>query len=108
MLAEAAVGDVDPRHIVTPIRQLAPDAALVQGEVIAIDVERRAVTVQPVFGAGPVTVEGDVLVIALGSVPHTYGVTGVAEHALEFKEISDALRVRNRVLALLEGASHRP
>ena len=105
MLAEAAVGDVDPRHIVTPIRQLAPDAALVQGEVIAIDVERRAVTVQPVFGAGPVTVEGDVLVIALGSVPHTYGVAGVAEHALEFKEISDALRVRNRVLALLEGAS---
>lgn len=105
MLAEAAVGDVDPRHIVTPIRQLAPDSALVQGEVIAIDVERKAVTVQPVFGTGPVTVEGDVLVIALGSVPHTYGVIGVDEHALGFKEISDALRVRNRVLALLEGAS---
>ena len=105
MLAEAAVGDVDPRHIVTPIRQLAPEAALVQGEVTAIDVEHRTVTVQPVFGAGPVTVEGDVLVIAVGSVPHTFGVVGVEEHALSFKEISDALRVRNRVLALLEGAS---
>jgi NADH dehydrogenase len=105
MLAEAAIGDVDPRHIVTPIRQLAPQAALVQGEVVAIDTEKRAVTVQPVFGAGPVTVEGDVLVIALGSVPATYGVAGVEEHALGFKGISDALRVRNRVLALLEGAS---
>ena len=105
MLAEAAVGDVDPRHIVTPIRQLAPGAALVQGEVSAIDTERKTVTVEPVFGAGPVTVEGDVLVVALGSIPHTYGVAGVEEHALSFKEISDALRVRNRVLALLEGAS---
>ena len=54
MLAEAAVGDVDPRHIVTPIRQLAPLSALVQGEVTAIDTDRKAVTVQPVFGAGPV------------------------------------------------------
>ena len=105
MLAEAAVGDVDPRHIVTPVRQLAPDAALVQGTIKSIDIERKAVTVEPVFGAGPVTVEGDVLVIALGSVPHTYGVPGVAEHALGFKGISDALRVRNRVLALLEAAS---
>jgi NADH dehydrogenase len=105
MLAEAAVGDVDPRHIVTPIRQLAPSSALVQGEVTAIDPERKMVTVQPVFGSGPITVEGDVLVIALGSVPHTYGVVGVEEHALPFKEISDALRVRNRVLALLESAS---
>jgi NADH dehydrogenase len=106
MLAEAAVGDVDPRHIVTPIRQLAPEAELIQGEVTAIDAGRKSVTVQPVFGAGPVTVQGDVLVIALGSIPHTYGVKGVEEHAIRFKEISDALRIRNRVLALLEGASH--
>ena len=76
MLAEAAVGDLDPRHIVTPLRQLAPRSALVQGEVTAIDTEQRRVTVQPVFGAGPVTVEGDVLVIALGSIPHTYGWSG--------------------------------
>ena len=105
MLAEAAVGDVDPRHIVTPIRQLSPESALIQGEVSAIDPLRKTVTVQPVFGSGPITVEGDVLVIALGSVPHTYGVPGAETHALSFKEISDALRVRNRVLALLEGAS---
>jgi NADH dehydrogenase len=105
MLAEAAVGYVDPRHIVTPIRQLAPKSALVQGEVVAIDPEQRKVMVQPVFGAGPVTVQGDVLVIALGSIPHTFGVPGVEEHALSFKQISDALRIRNRILALLEGAS---
>ena len=105
MLAEAAVGFVDPRHIVTPIRQLSPESALIQGEVVAIDPLRKTVTVQPVFGAGPITVEGDVLVIALGSVPHTYGVPGAETHALSFKGISDALRVRNRMLALLEGAS---
>ncbi|MGH9197729.1 MAG: NAD(P)/FAD-dependent oxidoreductase, partial [Acidimicrobiia bacterium] len=50
----------------------------------------------------------DVLVIALGSVPNTYGVAGVETHSLPFKDISDALRIRNRTLALMESATHAP
>ncbi|MGH8926861.1 MAG: NAD(P)/FAD-dependent oxidoreductase [Acidimicrobiia bacterium] len=108
MLAEAAVGDVDPRHIVTPIRQLAPHADLVQGEITEIDPHKKRIVLNPVFGSGSMTIDADVLVIALGSIPHTYGVAGVEGHALAFKEIGDALRIRNRMLALLETASHHP
>lgn len=108
MLAEAAVGDVDPRHIVTPIRQLAPHAQLIQGTVESIDPSSRRLSVKPVFGDSAFFVEGDVLVIALGSVPNTYGVAGVETHSLPFKDISDALRIRNRTLALMESATHAP
>ena len=108
MLVEVAAGDVDPRHIVAPLRQLAPHAQFVQGEVVRIDPSSRSVEVRPVFGTGPIVVEGDVLVIALGSVSNTYGVPGVEENALSFKSIGDALRIRNRLLALLEAASHDP
>ncbi len=105
MLAEAAAGDVDPRHIVTPIRDLAPHARLVQGIIEAIDPDNRSVTVRPLFGEGLFTLEAETLVIALGSVPNTFGVKGVEAHTLPFKTIGDALRIRNRLLALLEHAT---
>lgn len=108
MLAEAAVGDVDPRHIVTPIRQLAPHAELIQGTVETIDPASRTVVVRSVFGDSLVEVEGDALVIALGSVPNTYGVPGADTLGLPFKDISDALRIRNRILALLESSTIAP
>ena len=105
MLAEVAAGDVDPRHIITPVRQLAPRARVVVGEVQAIDVAGRAVEVGRPFGLGPLTLTGDALVIALGSTPATFGVEGVEEWALPFKTIGDALRIRNRILALMEAAT---
>ncbi|MEX0945907.1 MAG: FAD-dependent oxidoreductase, partial [Acidimicrobiia bacterium] len=108
MLAEVAAGDVDPRHIVTPLRQLAPHARMVQGTVESVDPHNRSVTVRPLFGEGSYTLESDNLVIALGSVPNTFGVKGVDEHTLAFKTIGDALRIRNRLLALLEHATRKP
>lgn len=107
MLAEVASGDVDPRHIITPLRRLVPGARVVQGTVEAIDTEGPAVRVRSPLGLEPVEISGDALVIALGSVPATLGIPGVTEHALFFKSIGDGLRIRNRMLALLEAASER-
>ncbi|HKZ20792.1 MAG TPA: NAD(P)/FAD-dependent oxidoreductase [Acidimicrobiia bacterium] len=102
MLAEAAVGDVDPRHIIAPIRQLAPGAELVQGIIESIDAERRMVVVNRLFGEVTESISADALVLALGSVSNTYGVAGADQHALPFKTIVDALRIRNRILAKME------
>src|SRR5690606_22900735 len=75
------------------------------GAVEAIDVTNRTVKVARPFGLQPMEISADGIVVALGSVPATYGVEGVAEWALPFKTISDALRIRNRILALLETAT---
>jgi NADH:ubiquinone reductase (H+-translocating) len=108
MLAEVAAADVDPRHIISPVRQLCPHARLVQGEVLSIDPVRRSVSVRPPFGGEPIELEADAMVLAMGGISATFGVPGVADLALPFKTISDGLRIRNRVLALLERASEQP
>lgn len=105
MLAEVASGDLDPRHIITPIRQMAPEARVVAGVAESIDVGTRTVRVARPFGLEPVEVQADAVVVAVGSVPATFGVEGVDEWALSFKTIGDALRIRNRILALLETAT---
>ena len=106
MLAEVAAGDLDPRHIVSPIRQLCPHARLVVGVVTQINVEGSSVVVSRQVDGEPIVVEGDTLLLTLGSVRATYDVEGVDEHTVSFKTISDALLIRNRLVAYLEAAAH--
>lgn len=103
MLAEVAAGDIEPRHITAPLRQLCPLSRVVVGEVEAIDTESRRVSVA--VGPDVIEIEGDALVLAPGSVSMTFDIPGVAQWALPFKTIADALRVRRRVGALLERAA---
>lgn len=105
MLAEVAAGDLDPRHVVSPIRQLAPHARLIVGEIEAVDVQTRTATIRPRLRPGVIRYRADGIVLALGGVQHTLGVPGVEEHALPFKTIADALRIRNRMVACLEAAA---
>jgi NADH dehydrogenase len=102
LLAEAASGTIEPRHVVVPLRMMCPRAELILGEAIAIDQDARSVTVRT---------EGDTyevrywnLVIALGSVTRTLPVPGLAEHALGFNDLADAITLRNHALRELEAA----
>jgi NADH dehydrogenase len=58
-------------------------------------------------GLGPRTQElaFDHLVLALGSVTDFRGVPGLPEHALPFKTLADAVRIRNHVINVLEQSS---
>ena len=42
--------------------------------------------------------------LALGSVPRTLPIPGLAEHGLGFKNLADAIHLRNHVLRELEAA----
>ncbi len=108
MLAEVGAGDIEPRHIVSPIRQLCPDARIVIARAESVDVAARAVTVTSPVSGETSTLSGDALVVTTGSVPRTFGVDGVERHTLGFKDMLDALRIRRRVLALLEAATAHP
>lgn len=107
MLAEVAAGEIEPRHIISPLRHLCPKARVVVGDVTSIDVAGRSVAVVPGLGSAPVVYRGDVLVLTAGSVPATFGIPGVEEHTIGFKSILDALRIRRRVIALLEAAAEK-
>ncbi|MDQ4082374.1 MAG: FAD-dependent oxidoreductase, partial [Actinomycetota bacterium] len=47
----------------------------------------------------------DELVVALGAIARTLPIPGLAEHGLGFKELADAIHLRNHVLRRLEAAS---
>ena len=103
MLPEAASGTLEPRHTVVPLRQMCPHAELLLGRVTSLDEERRTAHVETP-DAGSFDVRYEQLVLALGAVPRTFPVPGLAEHGLGFKDLADAIHLRNRVLRELEAA----
>src|SRR5215468_9155256 len=107
MLAEAATGAVETRHILYPIRPLCGAWGVEFGEmhVEAIDLERRRVTVRHHRSAVRQQVHYDKLVLALGATPNVAIAPGAAEHALTFKNVGDAIQIRNRVIELFEAAA---
>jgi len=107
MLAEAATGAVETRHILYPIRPLCGQWGVEFGEmhVEAIDLERRRVTVRHHRSSVRQQVHYDKLVLALGATPNVAIAPGAAEHALTFKNVGDAIQIRNRVIELFEAAA---
>ena len=106
ILPEAASGTLEPRHVVVPLRQMCPKADLVLGRAVSLDRDRRRVQVETEEG---LTWLGyDTLVIALGAITRTLAIPGLPEHALGFKDLADAIHLRNHVLRRLEAAAAAP
>ena len=99
MLAEVASGGLEAQHISSPVRAAASHTRFRHGRVAGIDVARRRVVLE-----GGESIGYEHLVLAVGSVPYFPDLPGVAEHALTLKSLRDAVRLRERVLALLERA----
>ena len=103
LLPEAASGTIEPRHVVVPLRQMCPHAELLLGRVRSLDAGARVASAETP-DAGELEIEYEQLVVAVGAVPRTFPVPGLSEHALPFKDLADAIRLRNRVLRELEAA----
>ena len=102
LLAEVAAGAIEPRHVMVPLRMMCPQADLVRGRVSGLDETAQTVTVET--DAGPVAVSYRRLVIAVGSAPRMLPIPGLAQHAMTFKGVADAIRLRNHVLRMLDRA----
>lgn len=50
----------------------------------------------------------DYLVIGVGAQPSTFGIPGVAENALFFKEVNDSVNLRKRLMDMIEAANILP
>ena len=105
LLPEVISGSVDMLHVISPIRRLAPRTRLVTREVEAIDLDRRVVRLAPGHRPRPLDLEYDHLVVAMGNRLDGSQIPGVPEHAIPFKYLGDALRLRNHVVGRLEEAS---
>ena len=101
LLPAVAVGAVETRHIVYPLREMSKHHGIRfhKNKVTRIDLDRRCVQLHNGLTHG-----WDTLVIAVGSVTNWYGVPGAEAHARPFKTVVDAMTVRARVVELFEMA----
>jgi NADH dehydrogenase len=103
-LPEAAAGTLEPRHVVTPLREILKRTYLRLGQVVAHDPEAKTVRLHSHEG-GDEDLPYDQLLLALGSVSRVLPVPGLAEHAIGFKSLADAIWLRNHVIETLEAAN---
>jgi NADH dehydrogenase len=106
LLPEAASGAVEPRRVVVPIRMMCPHSELVVGAVEEIDADNRIARIRTETGVVDITFEE--AVIALGALTRIPALPGLSEHALQFKDLADAIALRNHVLHQLELADAAP
>src|SRR6266446_3291799 len=102
MLPEAASGTLEPRHVVVPLRMMAPHAELILGRVNALDLADQRATVETEEDVFAVHYRD--VVAALGAIVRTLPIPGLGEHAHGFKSLAEAIALRNHVLRRLEAA----
>jgi NADH dehydrogenase len=106
MLAEVAGGSLEPGHISTPLRTALHETEFVRGRAERVDFEHRRVWVSPAGGSPGAALEipYDHLVLAVGAVSNYFGAANLKEHAMDFKTLLDASRIRNHVIEMFERA----
>ncbi|QHT54801.1 NAD(P)/FAD-dependent oxidoreductase [Cellulomonas sp. H30R-01] len=103
-LPEAAAGSIDARNVVAPHRRALKGVDVLQGKVSQIHHAERTVEITPEEGE-PYWITYDHLVVGLGSVARTLPIPGLAEQGIGFKNVEEAIAVRNHVLNRIDVAS---
>ena len=104
MLPEIISGTIGLLDTVSPLRSLLPNTTIHVREVESFDLAKRTLRLAPGFRPHSHDVAFDHLVIAPGTVTDFRGLPGLPEHALPFKNLSDALALRSRVIHALDEA----
>lgn len=103
-LPEAAAGSLEPRHVVVSHRRELRGVDVLTGRVNQIRHAERVVRITPLEGV-EYDITYDHLVVALGSVSRTLPIPGLAEQAMGFKQVEEAIALRNHVLSRLDVAA---
>ena len=106
LLPEVAAGAIEPRHVAIPLRQMCPQAELVLGRVVALDEASGFATVET--DTGRVEIEYDDVVVALGAVARMPPIPVSPSTAAGFKNLADAIHLRNHILGELAAAEADP
>jgi NADH:ubiquinone reductase (H+-translocating) len=103
-LPEAAAGSLEPRHVVVPLRRVLKGCEVLTGRVESVDHSRRVARLTPKRGE-PYDLTYEVIVLASGSIARTLPIPGLAELGIGFKQVEEAIALRNKVLDKMDIAT---
>jgi NADH dehydrogenase len=101
LLPEVSGGVLDPRRITVSIPGTLPRVRLVLGSAETLDVPAHSVGYVDPEGR-PSTLDYDQLLLTTGSVNKLLPIPGVAQHAHGFRDIAEALYLRDHITLQLE------
>lgn len=104
LLVEAGTGSLEPRHVVVPIRGFLKQTEFKMAEIANVDLRAKSVT----YATGKKTTHTaryDHLVLALGSVTRLPNLPGLDKYGFQIKSLTDAVRLRDRAIQMLERAN---
>lgn len=104
------VGTVEFRSLLEPIRVANPFVSYFEATCDKIDVHKKVASCTSAVSDGSgryrqFDVPYDVLVVAVGERPASFGVPGVEEHCFFMKEVRDAVELRKRIQQVFELAA---
>ena len=103
LLPGAAGGSLEPRHVVVPLREELKHTDLRLGQVCGADPAKQCLRVNTIEGHEE-NLKYDHLIVALGSISRSLPIPGLAQHAIGFKTLPEAIELRNRIIRTLEMA----
>lgn len=103
-LPEAGSGNLEPRHVVAPLRRVLNKCEIINGRIVRIDHASRIAVLAPLEGPTR-ELAYDTLVVCPGSIARTLPIPGLAEHGIGFKSVAEAIYLRNHVLERMDAAS---
>lgn len=106
LLYQVATSGLNAADVAHPVRAIVarhPNIDVRTGTVVGVDWEQRELQI---VDQAPLAF--DHLILAAGSASNDFGIDGVSDHAYPLYTLSDAARLRNRVLERFEAASVDP
>jgi NADH:ubiquinone reductase (H+-translocating) len=105
LLPEILSGSIGLFDTVSPLRHMLRRTEIHVRDVESIDLERQLVRISAGFSPHAHEIAYHHLVLAMGNVTDFRGLRGLPEHAFPFKNLDDALRLRDHIIRTLEEAA---
>ncbi|HZI98872.1 MAG TPA: FAD-dependent oxidoreductase, partial [Actinomycetales bacterium] len=102
-LPEAAAGSLEPRHVVVSLRRELSGVRVVTGRLTALRHAEKTACITPETGVA-YELSYDHVVMAMGSVARTLPIPGLYENGIGFKQVEEAIALRNHVIERLDVA----
>ncbi|MEW2167698.1 NAD(P)/FAD-dependent oxidoreductase [Streptomyces sp. NPDC007084] len=104
LLPHVAAGVLTPQSVAPSLRRMLRRTAMVPGGVIGVDTEAKVCVIRKITG-DLVDLPYDYLVLTPGSVTRTFDIPGLADEARGMKTLSQAVYLRDHVIAQLDLAA---
>ncbi|MGD1835248.1 MAG: NAD(P)/FAD-dependent oxidoreductase [Nitrososphaeraceae archaeon] len=111
MLPEVVSGNIETRHIATPVRSFCHRARFYEAEVESIDLYQKKVIVHHNIGkeSEPIdfkshSLDYDYLVLCMGGETNFFGNSEIENVAFTIKNLGDSILLRNHIINMLEQA----